>query len=274
MYRLGENCFLDERGGSYRRIATGRKIEGSEWDLKQEKALGEYEETHNKGNYEDLTVSLFKFFKLYISYYCHQSKSPPRVLDIGCGIYRNIPPYIAELSEKITYVGLDPIITDYARDYLFINAKLEECAGLIGNDAFNVFVFCTSLDHFESIENVSSVVKSLSKKNSYILFFVGLHDTKYVAPDIGAKAYARIFSNMNAGHFALHWARTMVSLPVTYSLMMMRNRKLKRDVPLDEFHFHYFTEDRIRRIAASFGDLIDITFVPHTNALFLAVRTA
>jgi hypothetical protein len=135
-----------------------------------------------------------------------------------------------------------------------------------------MIVFCTSLDHFKNIEQVSNVVKHLSRKNAYILFFIGLHDVSLVAPSIGASIYSRIFSRLDFGHFAHQWLKNTILIPYHYYLMKKRNLMLNRNYALDEHHFHYFTDKNIREIIRHFGEVVNIMYIPHTNAMFIAVR--
>lgn len=272
MYRVEGGHFVDGRGERFRRISGAGDSGSPDWTSKQERSLGEYEDVHVRGKVDPIVASLLDLFRHYIASYCLQLEDPPCMLDVGCGIYPKVPSYIPAIPGECTYVGLDPIRTVHEREYLFINATIEESASLVEENTFNLAVFCTSLDHFENVGNVARAVGKLLRKGSLALFFVGLHDVRHVAPGIGASAYERMFSRLGIGHFLVQWVKATLSAPYVWYLMMRRDAALRRKAPLDGFHFHYFTEGDIREAVGSFGELIDVTHVPCTNAFFFAVR--
>ncbi|MGH9906934.1 MAG: class I SAM-dependent methyltransferase, partial [Pyrinomonadaceae bacterium] len=131
------------------------------WQQKQQESLEEYF-AEEKAAPESTRV-LYDLFAGYIARAIH-GRTSLRILDVGCGVRNDYPPYAAFLApnrqnDGHLYVGLDPIPHNVAgRNYPFICGKLEDLPAVI-DEKFDVFLFSTSLDHVENIETAASAVR-------------------------------------------------------------------------------------------------------------------
>lgn len=185
-----------------------------------------------------------------------------------------MPHYIGNLSKRLIYVGLDPINENPEREYLFIQGAIENLSSqLSGDTKFDLFVFSSTLDHFENIDTVANEVKKLANPGATTIFFVGLNDTQPMSQVFGCATYKKVFTNLNAIHFLKEWAITsLYRLPHMFSYLNGRQNKIKNGLPLDNLHFNYFTNDNIVEHVEKFGKILDITPIAGTNALLSAAK--
>lgn len=273
-FRLTPQGFVSADGRQSRYIHVECKETRRDWLQKQEASMPEYLQELNQVN--PLIDTLYRLFDRYIAAALHGRRNA-RVLDVGCGLNRAWPPYVATLKREhartgILYAGLDPIAHDIEqRDYPFACARLEDLHTVL-DDRFDVFVFATSLDHFEQLDEVARAVRGLAAENAVCIFWVGLHDPILVGEQIGARAYRRLFSSLAPLGFVWRYARTMASMAVNYLRLLRRRSRSRRNLPLDDLHFHYFTEESLARTLLRFGPCIDRLIVPGTSSVFATVR--
>lgn len=272
-YQLKRDCFeTPSDGGSHRTARIiGAAAHSDEWQQKQEASLGEYAETHESENLTPLEGTLYRLFENYLSTILlrHYSGAPgATLLDVGCGISPKLPPYVRRIAHAVTYIGLDPLDKNPQRDYLFINGALEDVPVAFANPAFDLFVFSTSLDHFEDIEVAARLVKRLASRKAYAVFFVGLHDPQVVAGQWGSVAYQALFKRLDSIGFAKQAARHALSVPGTLRQLRRRDAQLKAGERLDDLHYYYFTKASLPTHLERFGRVLDYTEVPGTNVVF------
>lgn len=248
-------------------IVIPDKEEDDEWRKITETPLDEYEVHHNDGFPEEI-ASIMQLFACFISK--HLSGT---VLDIGCGIGTKPPPYVRNIK-GLTYVGLDPIECALKRDYPFVCSRVEDLKPEFPSAFFNGFIFSTSLDHIRNIKLAASTVKQLATNEAHAVFWIGLHDPELVAMQAGTGVFKRIFSPMTLlrGWIkALGWA--LFYFPRMLFALKSREQRMRKSLPLDQNHFHYFTLASARGVVAqNFGQIIEEIQLPASNSIFFAVK--
>lgn len=195
------------------------------------------------------------------------------VIDIGCGISKERPNYVKKVKNFV-YHGLDPFQLNLEREYPFICATLEDAADVFVNPLYDGAIFSTSLDHFASMKECSDSIKKVCKTGSIVCFWNGVHDPQLIGSLKGIEIFEKVFSPIS---FILS-----VSKLIGYSLLYFprevwrikkRQNNLIKNIPLDIFHFHYFTKESGRNtLQKYFGEIIDETHVLGTNSIFYAVK--
>jgi SAM-dependent methyltransferase len=273
MFSVTSDGFRDEAGRMHRFVRLGCHGGSAEWSQKQRSAEQEY--CDQLQAVPALVDSLYRLFDRYLVSAIALGPGP-RVLDVGCGIHPEFPPYATSLASlcragRAVYVGLDPIEQNVeTRRYPFICGRLEDVPAALA-DRFDVFVFSTSLDHFEAIEPVARAVRSLASPGALCVFWNGFHDAHYVAEMAAAQLFARTRDRPTFGRILLALCKLGAVLPLMAARLTARERRLRRGEPLDDIHFHYFTSDNIRPILGQFGELTDLTHVPGSNSAFATV---
>lgn len=246
----------------------------TDWLQKQQASMSEYLDARE--SVAPTTLVLYKLFDAYIAAALHGRRGA-KVLDIGCGVDRDWPPYVATLRRECgitgnVYAGVDPISHDVEhRSYPFVCARLEELHRLL-DDRIDAFLFATSLDHFENLDEVASAVRRLASDNALCIFWVGLHDAVLVGEQSGARAYQRLFCSLSPAAFGWRYLRNVVGMTVTYFRLLRRHRRLRDGCALDNRHFHYFTRSSLEHGLRAFGTQIDSLVIPGTASVFTTVR--
>lgn len=161
--------------------------EDAEWSVKQAASIEEYPTTHDAP--DEYTTSLFRAFRAYIeSALADRRPGTFRILDVGCGGYREPPAYAPHL-ERVEYVGLDPMDNGVHRGYAFIYGRIEDLPSAI-EPAFHGFIFSTSLDHARDISAAAAAVRAVAKHPAIGAFMGGPHDPETVAALHGQRTTA------------------------------------------------------------------------------------
>ena len=266
-------------------LSSGNKLQTIEYDTgnfssswleKQEASYEEYEETHERGNYPEYVLSFFSYFRNVISEYSLQLLTNQReinILDIGCGISRKIPIYVPQ-SRYINYIGLDPIKKNRDREYPFICSRLENLSVLLEPDSIDIFLFSTSLDHFEEIDSIYGILKKVAKEKSYIIISSGMHDTSIIST---WTAYNNIkitnqFEFKKGVIARLKYLKRLIlfskSMMDSYHYFSERSSKIENNVPLDKLHFHYFQyQSYIDFLKNKMGKLIENKIIEPGNVV-------
>jgi SAM-dependent methyltransferase len=255
---------------------TGRQPVGAEWHRRQAEAL--------PGYVDELDAVPDEVQRLYALFSCYVARAlldreGIAILDVGCGIGTRLPPYIRPLrdgleSRRMLYVGLDPIeINADKREYPFICGRLEDVPSAL-DARFAAFVFATSLDHLEDTAVAAGSVRALAAPRAVAIFWIGLHDPRIVAEELGRKWFGRLYASLNPLVFLLRAAQVGAVMLRRYPDMIRRAWKLRRGVPLDKLHFRYFTLSDVFDHLGRFGKLRDFTLVPGTNSAFATVEVS
>ena len=274
MYKLSTTGFVRPDGRATRVIMAGGAGSGGEkCDARQRAALPGYLRELDAVTPE--TQRLYQLFGWYLA--CAVlTGGGKKILDVGCGIGTCYPPYVRPLehalgANRIMYVGLDPMpenATD--RGYPFICGRIEDVPSVL-EDRFDVFLFATSLDHFEDTAAVARAVRQLAAEHALALFWIGLHDVAIVAEQIGGAVFQRLFASLAPAGFCARYARAALQELKAYLSLRKRQAKLDAGKALDDLHFHYFTQANVGAVLRLFGELQDVLRVPGTNSMFATV---
>lgn len=275
MIRLTQAGFLSDTGDFSRFIELkAHSAINQAWLDRQAASVVEY--LDHVETVPDEIETLYELFDGFISASL-LGRLSQKVLDVGCGIRRDWPHYVRSLRKSIAhtqncYVGLDPLCYDLEmREYPFVAGRLEDFPRFI-SDLFDVFIFSTSLDHFEDIELTVQSVKKLANSNAIAIFWVGMHDQTLVAEKIGASIISKLYSSLNPNRFIPRFLEVNIKLIANYFRLINRRRNMKLNKPLDKLHFHYFTINSIRETLSKFGEIVSYIQVPGTNSMFFCVR--
>lgn len=158
------------------------------------------------------------------------------ILDIGCGLFPDLPHYVAQLGLK-RYLGLEPLTTPVARSYPCLVGVVAEHIPL--KDAtIDAVLFATSLDHIEAEDAAMQEVKRVLKPGGKIFLWQGLHDPLMLARK---KTFEPIFG----GKLTFKRAFRLAFAPVEYAhlgyRMAKKRRQLATGADIDGIHFRYYT---------------------------------
>lgn len=235
----------------------------ADWLTKQEGSIERYnDERYNR----DTTIP--RLFGGFIS------TTLPRdgvVLDIGCGISPEIPPYVSELG-LIRYLGLEPLQVAVERDYPCVVGAVAENLP-VGDRTVDGLLFATSLDHIENVRGALEEARRVLKQSGRAYLWVGLHE-----PEIVSRTMAPIHSWIYAGSALRRAASLLVPHAVLARALFMlaaRSYKLRRGLPLDHAHHRYYTRKSLRAELVSYGFHPEReVLVPGSNSLFVECTLA
>lgn len=259
-------------GAAYRTILFPSKQDDL-WRKINDSSINEYIAHHENDAYPDSVKTIAKLFEGFIAKTL-LAPHPMLVLDVGCGIGTKFPLYFRGIRNgNIEYMGLDPIEINFSRTYPFICAKIEDVVDHATIfPPINIFIFATSLDHFQDLDYVAMAVRQLAATGAKAIFWIGLHDPDIVAQSIGSSLFARLFAKQNIFVILAKWlAYSAIYLPRLILSMAKRKKMLQTKQPLDEHHFHYFVRQKIASALSKFGELDEIIEVPGTNSIFVVV---
>jgi|MTBAKSStandDraft_2_1061841.scaffolds.fasta_scaffold03407_11 SAM-dependent methyltransferase len=102
------------------------------------------------------------------------------VLDIGCGPQKLPTHFEFCTNKKVSFVGIDPLIGDQPKEYLFVRGLAEFLP--FRPELFDQVLLVTSMDHF--IDPVKSLVeaKNVLKKDGHIFIWIGEKKKNTPAP--------------------------------------------------------------------------------------------
>lgn len=232
-----------------------------------------YKAQHEALDIDPSTLSVYRLFGSYLrSVLLGKQVRYPKLLDVGCGIFPKLSPAMEGITEIVDYTGLDPLPYNLDRDYPFVCAKLEDFASKTElQSQFDVFVFGTSLDHVEDLEEAVAAVRSLAAPDADAVFWNGLQDPTLIASDNGALLFRKIVELRPAVAIAAYFAYGMARLPRLMFRMKKRRKAIAQGRSLDH-HFRWFTSQNIRESLSQFGEITDIVNLPNTNHSFATVR--
>lgn len=192
------------------------------------------------------------------------------ILDIGCGIREEPPPYVSEIGLE-GYLGLEPLAEATPRSYACLAGAVVEKIPLVGGAASGM-IFATSLDHIEHLGPAFEEARRVLAKDGRLYFWVGLYE-----PEIMARTQTYHHTLMS-GSLPKRLAR-FAMLHVVYArfvqLMLVRKYKLVRKIPLDEKHFRYYTRATLPAELQRYGlTILRQLVVPGSNSMFVEARFA
>lgn len=273
MYTISQKGFESDDGKLQAYLNLSASDVSGDWTQRQEASIGEYEA--NQSEIPKDVELLYQLFDGYIASEISGCKNQ-KILDVGCGISKEYPLYVKAIKNSQDtvgniYVGLDPLLIDVKeRKYLFIAGRLEDLSKVMLSQ-FDVFIFSTSLDHFEDIGDVCKSIFPVAKKGARLIFWVGLHDPGIVSQSIGAKFFRNLYGSVNPIHFLYFFLKANLLLLAGYLKMLKRRIFLMKNKRLDNLHFHYFTEGSVISVLRQFGVVEKIVSIPGTNSIFATV---
>ncbi len=229
------------------------------WEARQILSISEYEDTHRA---DSPFAPVYRIFRGYIA---ERVVAGARLLDIGCGLFPDVPPYV---PSGVDYTGLDPLDVPVQRSYPFILGTLAAVSG-----EFDLFVFSTSLDHIPDVAETGARLRELARPGARAVLLVGLHEPRLVAQMAGAKVFANLFRDVG-WKVALRLPEALARIGWYWFRLSLRQRQLVRGVPLDRLHEHYFTEGTLRAELEAWGTIEDWTPIAATNMVLADVTLA
>lgn len=265
-YKINKGFFTNlETGEKTTTIVKKEDKISSSWIQKQEASYDEYEDTH-EGEYPEDVIAFFKYYRDSISYKVIElleKKEFITILDIGCGTSNDIPFYVP-ISKYINYIGLDPIEKNLQRKYPFICSRLEDASEVLEKGSIDIFLFSTSLDHFEDINIIHDLLKPIASADAYVISISGMHDIEMIAGD-EAKKHLSITNNFHFRKGIINKVKYLNRLRIFsqsmlkhYAVFSDRKVKLDNKIPLDKFHFYYFQYKQYHEfMSEKMGKMID-----------------
>jgi ubiquinone/menaquinone biosynthesis C-methylase UbiE len=204
----------------------------SEWQRKQSEAVCRYsDEEYNA----DKTL-----YELFAGFVALTLPSTPVVLDVGCGIAQDLPVYARNL--RASYIGLEPLDVSVDRSYYCISGAVAESIPL-ADHTVDAFLFATSLDHVQDVGKALAEIRRVLRKGGRVYLWVGLRD-----PDLLFGAH-NLYGTFFHGSLIKRAARVLLSQAVLAKFAVavaLTQLRMQRGVPLDDFHFHYYTRASLR----------------------------
>lgn len=246
----------------------------NDWWCKQLLSLDSYGELHVSRKMEPEHLAAYRIFGSYINAAAYKTaQERPIILDVGCGIFPMQSPAFEQLDARCQYVGLDPLAHNLARSYPFVCGRIEELACLKGfGPRFDLFVFGTSLDHFEDLGPAARAVRSLAAPGALLVCWNGLQEPEKKVCSHAVAVFRKLLGyRLIVGAMGAYLAYGMFRLPRLLYRMKARANAIKRGEPLDH-HLRWFTEANTHEYLSVFGEIIDVVALPYTNHCFVTVK--
>lgn len=258
---------LLEKGGTLRLDPGG----GDDWRAVNEASLEEYRSHHGAEQYPMTTLETMAMFEGFVAKW-GGIWGADSAIDLGCGIGTNLPPYVRTIAASIPYVGLDPLDENPDRDYPFICGRLEDLAACKLDKKFGMALFATSLDHFEDAKNAIALAGEITD-GGHVVIWCGLHDSHLIARSDLTTRISRLCQDNRS--FLTRTAAFLILATLTWPrvawALVRREKNLAIGHPLDNLHFHYFTEESFRTLLGEAGTVHEFSLCPGTNSAFAAV---
>ena len=212
-----------------------------EWSDRQQDSV----ERYTDGSYEeDPTVA-----EMFGNFIATGLRSRDEVvLDIGCGLFTELPHYVAQLGLS-RFIGLEPLTTPNNRSYPCLCGAIAEQIPLKDNSV-DAALFGTSLDHIEAEDKAIEEVKRVLKQGGRIFFWQGLYEPQMLARQ---KTFEPIFVYPRG----LKKLARIAAAPLEYSRiayrMAKRRKQLETNADIDRVHFRYYTRARLADSLARWG---------------------
>lgn len=246
----------------------------SDWWARQNLSLESYAAQHVAREIDLANLAAYRMFGAYINVAAYKTRQGrPLVLDVGCGIFPRLSPALEQLDDRCQYVGLDPLPHNMERSYPFVCGRLEDLASLSGfAPRFDLFVFGTSLDHFEELGAAAAAVRRLAAPGALLVCWNGLQEPEKVVCGNGVAVFQALvgYRSLLAAMCA-YAGYGLIRLPRLLTRMRVRRDKIAKSEVMDH-HFRWFTEANTADYLSGFGDVIDMVVLPNTNHSFATVR--
>lgn len=250
------------------------------WLERQLNSVEEYEQTHVEAIVDDHNNRLSILFRNFLSSAVLDmvsSKGTIRrlnVLDVGCGIHSERPPYISnQLAETVNYYGLDPLEVNLdSRSYPLFLGDLTQLANQDNLESvFDLVIFCTSLDHIDSLEQTIEELHTLTTPGATAIFWCGVHDPEITGEHNGSLVFRKLLSRGGLAGYLSFLLYGIFRLPRLLTRAGLTRYRLGHGIPLDDLHERYFTSDTLEDTVEKFGEVLSSVRVPGSNSVFHCV---
>ena len=241
-------------------VDEGQDTLPEDWAKMQAEAVERYQDEHYE---EDETIST-----LFGGFVAVTLEPDDKVLDIGCGLFPELPAYARHLRMG-RYIGLEPITAPVKRSYPCLVGAVAEALPL-KDSSIDAALLGTSIDHIADIDTAISELKRVLAPGGRIYFWVGLYE-----PEIMARS--KTFHNiLYFGSLPKRIARVALA-QVEYGWLLLqmarRRRNLEKGVPIDDLHCRYYTQERLKKALDDWGlEQLRYLLVPGTTSAFVETR--
>ncbi|MED5580003.1 MAG: methyltransferase domain-containing protein [Nitrospinota bacterium] len=257
-------------GSTFRTLRLSKNNYDQGWLERQELSLKDYEMTQVESDLDELTDSTYTLFAnfLVITIFLNDCDTV-NLLDVGCGIREGLPPYVDDVSKMINYFGLDPLEINFERDYPFFCGDLANLAEIKSlHNSFDVIVFATSLDHINDLDEAVKAVNLLAAPGGLLVSWSGIHNPEITSEHNGVLVFNELMKSDPVSAILKWFGYFILRFPRLIFRSFMTRRKIKRGIPLDPAHEHYFTEESLRETMGFFGEVVSSVRVPGSNSVF------
>ena len=254
-------------GSLSNRICIPPATEDDEWREMNEASIQEYE-AHHQGAYPESTTVIQKLFAGFVARHFAVPYSTSAVAWDQRFPYTPGISLISAISGLTRSIGRVIVsIRSSARASRMSYRRLPRL------DSTDSYMPPRSITYEIPPARAASLAR-LGRQAGRAVFWIGLHDPGLVAREIGATALEKIVTPVaweTSIYKSLRWQ--MLSFPRLLLGLRRRQRSLELGKPLDDLHFHHFTEGLARRILLdNFGAIVDELPVPGTNSRFYCVQ--
>ena len=109
-YKLENGSFIANDGMTKTKtIHIDTEQHSQSWLEKQNASTEEYKVTHTRDGISTRSKNLYRLFSAYINdaVYSAYDDEAINVLDVGCGTFTELPPYMGATKQSVIYIGLD-----------------------------------------------------------------------------------------------------------------------------------------------------------------------
>ncbi len=240
------------------------------WMDRQLASIDEYSETQLESILDNQLVALYELFSCFISraLISHTTR-PLNILDVGCGMRPDLPPYIPHLVDSVHYYGLDPLKYGLERSYPFFCGDFTELARVTGLESgFDLFICGTSLDHIADMDGMIKDMRLLAAPGARLVSWSGVHDPEIAGQHNGSLVFSNILTGNPIVGAAKYFGYGIMRLPRLLHRASRARHYLSSGIPLDSLHERYFTQSSLDNLMSRFGSIEYSVSVPGSNAMF------
>lgn len=243
-------------------VGAGADSRSEQWKAMQEESIARYQDEHYE---EDETIA-----SLYGGFIAVSLKPGDTILDVGCGLFPDLPAYARGLDYR-AYIGLEPLEVPIPRNYACLVGAVAEDLPL-KDGSVDAALLSTSLDHIEDVDKAIAELKRILAPGGRMYIWSAVHEPEILARE-------KTFHNILYHGSLLKKAARIAAAHVEYGWLLWRMAKRRRDlekgVPLDHAHCRYYTRDSLKRSIAGWGMTVErFILVPGSNSVFAEARPA
>lgn len=231
-----------------------------DWEKMQAESIERYEDEHYG---EDETIA-----SLFGGFIAVTLEADDVVLDVGCGLFPNLPAYVRHLRLG-HYIGLEPLKTPVERSYDCLVGAVAEALPL-KDGSINAAVLSTSIDHIADIDTAISELKRVLAPGGRLYFWVGVYEPEILPR---SKTFYDVLYYGTLPKRALRVALAPLEYAWLFWQMRKRKRNLERGIPLDQYHCRYYTQDSLKKSLTDWGlEQTRYVLIPGTGSVLVEAR--